>query len=153
MSDRAKRLIRTYEKGLARTGPWDDHGGRSGVREHHQQVGGHHEIFDERRSRRSVSRRSSGRGDARDPATKRDVLQCLVTKHLVGLHFGDSSPLFQNSRAEARQENIYKTEMMRLPKEGTPVKLVFERVRGKASEGAKREHVFISGRVQGVGFR
>lgn len=33
------------------------------------------------------------------------------------------------------------------------MKLVFERVRGKVSEDAKRAHVFISGRVQGVGFR
>ncbi len=88
-----------------------------------------------------------------DPEADREVLQCLVTKSIVGLHYSDASPLFQNARPEAKTENIYKANVGLLPKAGTKVRIIFERVRPKLVKGTKRVHVFVSGRVQGVGFR
>ena len=88
-----------------------------------------------------------------DPATNKDVLQASVTRSIVGLHHTDASPLLQNPRPEARQENIYKADLAALPKPGTPVRLIFARVVAKAAPGTRRVHVFITGRVQGVGFR
>ena len=40
-----------------------------------------------------------------------------------------------------------------LPKAGTPVQLIFQRVLPKVAKGVKRLRVLVSGRVQGVGFR
>ncbi len=88
-----------------------------------------------------------------DPETGRREQQCVVTKSIVGLHFTDSSPLIQNSREEARTENIYKiNKKLSLPK-GTPVRLVFQEVVPEPLSGVKRVHVYVSGRVQGVGYR
>jgi len=88
-----------------------------------------------------------------DPTTDKDVLQAIVSKNLVGLHWVDATPFFQNVRAECREQNIYRPNVAIIPKPGTPVRLIFERAMPKAAEGAKRVHLFISGRVQGVGFR
>ena len=88
-----------------------------------------------------------------DPASNKDVLQASVTKSVVGLHHTDASPLIQNPRPEARQENIYRANAAALPQPGTAVRLVFQRVVPKAAAGVRRVHVFVSGRVQGVGFR
>jgi acylphosphatase len=57
------------------------------------------------------------------------------------------------ARPEGRQENIYKADATALPPAGTVVRIVFQRPIAKVPEGTKRVHVFISGRVQGVGFR
>ena len=94
-------------------------------------------------------------GSARifDPAANKQVLQATVTRSIVGLHYTDPSPLFQNPRAEARKENLYKANVKALPKAGSRVVVVFERVVRKAAPGTRRVHAFISGRVQGVGFR
>jgi len=88
-----------------------------------------------------------------DPAANKDVLQTFVTRSIIGLHYMDTSPLFQNPRPEARQENIYKVNVKALPEAGTPVLVIFERVMREVAPGTRRVHLFISGRVQGVGFR
>jgi len=88
-----------------------------------------------------------------DPAADKEVVQAYVSKNIVGLHWLDGTPLVQNPRAECKEQNIYKPNTPALPKPGTPAVVVFERVMAKAVEGAKRVHVFVSGRVQGVGFR
>ena len=88
-----------------------------------------------------------------NPETEKKSLEATVTRNLVGLHLSDTSPLVQNSRTEARDENIYKTNLKALPKAGSDVTMVFELVKSRAPAGHKRVHLFISGRVQGVGFR
>jgi acylphosphatase len=95
----------------------------------------------------------SGSARERDPASDREVPKCEASKNLVGLHFNDDSPLLQNSRAEARTENIYKANLEALPKAGTAVTIVFEKIKKEVPAGAVRVHVFVSGRVQGVGYR
>jgi acylphosphatase len=88
-----------------------------------------------------------------DPATGKRVRAAGLTKSVVGLHRSDASPLVQNARPESRRENIYKADVEALPPAGTVVRFVFQRPIAKVPEGTKRVHVFISGRVQGVGFR
>jgi acylphosphatase len=95
----------------------------------------------------------TGSTQAYDPAADKQVLQAALTKSIIGLHYSDRSPLVQNPRPEARQENIYKANVAALPPAGTQVHLVFGRVAAKAPAGVSRVHVFVSGRVQGVGFR
>ena len=88
-----------------------------------------------------------------DPETEKRVLEASLTKSLIGLHYMDSSPLIQNPRVEAKQENIYSANVKALPKAGTKVWLILELVPREVPKGVRRAHVFISGRVQGVGFR
>jgi len=88
-----------------------------------------------------------------DPDTGRELLEASVTRNIVGLHPADGSPLFQNPRDESRKENIYKANTKTLPPAGTSVSIIFQRVMPKVAEGTRRVHLFISGRVQGVGFR
>ena len=95
----------------------------------------------------------TGSAKAYDPTTNKDVIQAALSKSIVGLHWMDTSPLLQNPRPEAKEENLYKANAALMPKPGTPVRLIFEAVAAKPVEGAKRVHVLISGRVQGVGFR
>ena len=95
----------------------------------------------------------TGSAKSFDPVANKEALQAALSKNIVGLHWTDPSPLFENPRAECKEGNIYKANAAELPKPGTPVLLIFERVAAKAAEGAKRVHVFVSGRVQGVGFR
>lgn len=90
-----------------------------------------------------------------NPETKQEGLEAGITGSLVGLHWTDGSALIQNGRAEAKDENLYRANTQELPKAGTPMKLVIARVQpaeGKVEKG-RRAHVFVSGRVQGVGFR
>ncbi|HUV09867.1 MAG TPA: acylphosphatase, partial [Acidimicrobiia bacterium] len=97
----------------------------------------------------------TGSRRAFDPATDREVVQAAVTKSLVGLHWTDASPLVQNARPEARTENLYRANVAALPAAGTPVRLDIALAKGEAKPAAelRRVHLFISGRVQGVGFR
>ena len=88
-----------------------------------------------------------------DPEAGGESLQCTQTGSLIGLHYSDPSSLLQNARPEARQENIYKAHLKRLPRENTPVRIIFERVLPRVPPGTKCLHLFILGRVQGVGFR
>ena len=95
----------------------------------------------------------TGSREAFDPATEKRTLQAAVTRSLIGLHYTDASPLIQNPRVEAKEENIYRANVKLLPKAGTEVQLVIERVRAEVPKGVRRLHVFLTGRVQGVGFR
>src|SRR5262245_37510544 len=88
-----------------------------------------------------------------DPATKAEKLQCSLTKSIIGLHFSDTSPLLQNSRPEAKNENIYHANLKELPEAGKPVRIIFEREVRKLAADWKRVHAFAAGRVQGVGYR
>ncbi len=88
-----------------------------------------------------------------DPETQKQVLQCMLTKSIVGLHYTDTSPLLQNPRPEAKTENIYSSNLKKLPPPGSPVRLVFQREMPKMPKDWKRIHAFLGGRVQGVGFR
>ena len=95
----------------------------------------------------------TGSTRAINPDSGADVLQAAQTRNLIGLHWDDTSPLFQNPRAECRESNIYKANMALLPPAGTDVRFIFERAMPKIAEGTRRAHAFVSGRVQGVGFR
>lgn len=88
-----------------------------------------------------------------DPASGKKVLQASLTGSIIGLHYTDGSPLFQNPRPECRKDNIYAANTKTLPPAGTRVRIVFRRVIPKLPEGSRRVRVFITGRVQGVGFR
>lgn len=89
---------------------------------------------------------------ARDPSSEEWGLKCRMTKHVVGLHFQDNSPLLQNGRKEAWTQNIYKAALEALPPKGIPVRLVFETVPPEHPGEVIGVHVLIRGRVQGVGF-
>jgi len=95
----------------------------------------------------------AGSSETVDPASNAPILHASLTRSVVGLHTSDASPLLQNARPESVKENIYRANVDALPAEGTPVQLVFERVMSQVPAGTERAHVFISGRVQGVGFR
>jgi acylphosphatase len=95
----------------------------------------------------------TGSVKAVDPATKAETLQCSLTRSIIGLHFSDPTPLLQNSRPEARTENIYHANLKELPPTGKPVRIIFEREERKLAADLKRVHAFASGRVQGVGYR
>lgn len=88
-----------------------------------------------------------------DPETETKVLQAKLTGSVIGLHYSDRSPVFQNPRKECRTENIYKANVAALPPAGTEVAIIFAPQLPKAPEGVARIHVFLTGRVQGVGFR
>lgn len=87
-----------------------------------------------------------------DPDTNKETLQACLSKSIVGLHWLDATPLVQNPRAECKDQNIYRPNQSELPKPASPAVVIFERVVPRAAEGARRVHVFVSGRVQGVGF-
>lgn len=95
----------------------------------------------------------TGSLDGFDPESGKKTLQAILTRSIVGLHYTDPSALIQNGRAEARTENIYKANASELPRPGSRVRLIFEHVPAEVPEGTERVRVFISGRVQGVGFR
>jgi acylphosphatase len=95
----------------------------------------------------------TGSSEAVDPDTGRPMLAASLTQSIVGLHAADSSSLVQNPRPESRQENVYRANVQALPPPGTAVRLVFERAVASVPAGVRRVHVFVSGRVQGVGFR
>jgi acylphosphatase len=88
-----------------------------------------------------------------DPQADKEVLQAVLTKSIIGLHLTDASPLIQNARPEAKDANIYKANAAALPPAGTAVTVVLQQATRKVVAGTKRVHVFLSGRVQGVGFR
>ena len=86
-----------------------------------------------------------------DPETDKKRLEAAITGNLIGLHVLDASVLIQSPRAEAADENIYKANVDVLPKAGTALRIIIQKA--EVPEGMRRVHLFISGRVQGVGFR
>lgn len=111
-----------------------------------------------------------------DPESDDEVLQASVSKNVISLHHGDQSVLLQNpmkagsaakipyrlrsqileARLREKKEQgapegeIKKIEknLSIMPKAGTKVKLILD-----ANNPMTQIHVFISGKVQGVGFR
>lgn len=81
-----------------------------------------------------------------DPTTGAALWQADLTQAIVGLHYGDASPLLQNARSEARHENIYAASPD-LPRETTAVRLVFRRVQPQVVPNTRRVHVRITGRL------
>lgn len=95
----------------------------------------------------------TGSVNTADPSSGKPILQASLTGNVIGLHTVDGSPLLQNSREEARKDNIYKTNIKALPPTGTPLRLIFQRVKASPTKGIRRVYAMVSGRVQGVGFR
>lgn len=95
----------------------------------------------------------TGSTEVLDPVANAKVLQAKVTQNLIGLHWADASPLLQNPRKECLKQNIYGANTADLPPAGTAVKIVFEPQVPNVVEGTRRVHVFLTGRVQGVGYR
>ena len=95
----------------------------------------------------------TGSAHATDPTTNAKVLQASLTQNLIGLHWADASPLLQNPRKECLKQDLYGANLAELPPAGTVVSLVFEPQVPNVPEGTRRVHVFLTGRVQGVGYR
>ncbi len=111
-----------------------------------------------------------------DPESDDEVLQASISRNIISLHHGDQSVLLQNplkagsaakipyrlrSRIledrikQKKSQDASKAEIEKvskvlasLPKAGTKVKLIID-----ADNSLAQIHVFISGKVQGVGFR
>jgi len=88
-----------------------------------------------------------------DPATEAQVLQARVTQSILALHWSDASSLLVNARPECVNQNLYGTNLNLLPPADAKVLLVFQVAAPPMAEGARCAHVFVSGRVQGVGYR
>ncbi len=111
-----------------------------------------------------------------DPESDDEVLQASISRNVISLHHGDQSVILQNpmkagsaakmpyrlrsgilkerikqkksqGASEAEIERLNK-ELASLPKAGTKVKFIID-----ADNSPGQIHVFISGKVQGVGFR
>ena len=95
----------------------------------------------------------TGSATTTDPESGKQVRQASLTGSIIGLHYSDPSPLFQNPRPEGKEDNIYTANLEVLPPAGTVVQVVFRRVMRKLPEGFRRVRVVVAGRVQGVGFR
>jgi acylphosphatase len=95
----------------------------------------------------------TGSVEVDDPATKTKTLQANLTQTIIGLYWTDPSPLLQNPRPEAAKAGAYDAGAKEMPPAGTAVRLVLEPQVPVVPEGTRRSHVFISGRVQGVGYR
>lgn len=90
---------------------------------------------------------ATGSQKVTDPKTGKPVLEATLTRNLISLHQLDRGVLVQNPAREASANGRYKWNPERVPKEGTPVVLVFEAV------ALPRWHARVTGTVQGVGYR
>jgi len=108
---------------------------------------------DSGRALKSQSWTFTGSVEVDDPATKTKVLQAKLTRNVIGLYWTDPSPLLQNPRPEAAKAGAYDVNAKEMPPAGTAVRLVLEPKVPVIPDGTRRSHVFISGRVQGVGYR
>jgi acylphosphatase len=88
-----------------------------------------------------------------DPETSQRVPEVAVVKNIISMHHQDPAVLIQNPLASATDQSKHHCNKKLLPKEGTSITLILEVPKRKVAEGAVRIHAFISGRVQGVGFR
>lgn len=95
----------------------------------------------------------TGSAEVIDPDSQKPILQASLTRSIIGLHPADASPLVQNVRPESRQDNLYRPNLKALPPAGTAVRILFEGAVPQGPAGTRRVHVFVSGVVQGVGFR
>jgi acylphosphatase len=99
----------------------------------------------------------TGSRESRDPDTGEPILQAVTTKNIASVHQLDATVLLQNPLEDAAKvHNRYKANLELLPREGTPVTIVFEAAplpQVETPPGFRRIHLLISGTVQGVGFR
>ena len=99
----------------------------------------------------------TGSRESKDPDTGNAVIQAVMVKNIVSVHQLDATVLLQNPLEDvAKVQNRYKANMAALPKEGTPVTIVFEAApppKVDTPPGFRRIHLLITGTVQGVGFR
>jgi acylphosphatase len=99
----------------------------------------------------------TGSREAKDPATGNTIIQAVLMKCIVSVHQLDGTVLLQNPLEDAAKvHNRYKTNLAALPKEGTPVTIIFEPApppKVETPPGSRRIHALITGTVQGVGFR
>lgn len=98
----------------------------------------------------------TGSRQAKDPTTGNTIIQAVLVKNVVAVHHLDPTVLFQNPLEEAKVENRYAANAAALPKEGTPVTVIFEAApppKVETPAGHRRVHLLITGTVQGVGFR
>lgn len=86
-----------------------------------------------------------------DPATGKKVPQVAVSQNVISLHHQDQWVLIQNPLESATDQSKHHTNKNLLPPAGTSITLILEVP--KPPEGLVRIHAFLSGRVQGVGFR
>jgi hypothetical protein len=70
----------------------------------------------------------TGSREGYDPEQDKDVLQMTLTKNLMALYPDDSSVLIQNP-FKPKDSRSFKPNRKLLPKEGTPVRIVFEAVK------------------------
>jgi acylphosphatase len=70
-----------------------------------------------------------------------------MTANVISTHQSDPSVLLQNPLVAAMDETSYRVNEQTLPEPGTPLTLIFD----ASQPGARR--VFLTGKVQGVGFR
>jgi len=99
----------------------------------------------------------TGSREAKDPATGNQIIQAVMVRNLVSVHQLDATVLLQNPLEDAAKvNNRYKANLEALPKEGTPVTIIFEPApppKVETPPGFRRIHVLITGTVQGVNFR
>lgn len=88
-----------------------------------------------------------------DPASGQRVPQVTVVKNIISMHHQDPGVLIQNPLPSATDQTKHHANKKLLPKEGTSITLIIEIPKRKVAEGTVRIHAFLSGRVQGVGFR
>jgi len=88
-----------------------------------------------------------------DPATGKRVPQVAIVKNIVSLHHEDPGVLIQNPLPSATDQSKHHANKALLPKEGTSITLIIEIPKREIPTNTVRIHAFISGRVQGVGFR
>jgi len=99
----------------------------------------------------------TGSREGKDPDTGNAVIQAVLRKNIVSVHQQDPTVLLQNPLEDVvKVHNRYKANLEALPKEGTPVTIIFEPApppKAETPPGFRRIHLLISGTVQGVGFR
>lgn len=94
-----------------------------------------------------------GSEEVEDPATGRKVPQVAIVKNIISLHHQDPGVLIQNPLPTATDQSKHHCNRAILPKEGTSITLILEIPKREAAAGVVQLHAFVSGRVQGVGFR
>jgi len=94
-----------------------------------------------------------GSEEVEDPASGKKVPQVAVVKNIISLHHQDPGVLIQNPLPTATDQSKHHCNRALLPKEGTSLTLIIEVPKREIAAGVGSLHAFVSGRVQGVGFR
>ena len=99
----------------------------------------------------------TGSRESKDPQSGKMTLEVALVKNLISLHHKDPTVLLQNPLQDGANDSRYKSLAENLPKEGTPITMIWEPasagVKAEVPAGNRRIHLLISGKVQGVGFR